>query len=115
MTEDILATGLAAALGAAIAQAAAHRIAERRQWKRLPRYVTGLTIINVAAAPVLYVALPLDIGALLYAILWLIGGASGLATWLAYEADRRSGPAISDADLDRYAEYIAGEHRAKAK
>lgn len=112
MTSHTIATALICAIAAGCAQAVAHQVAERRHWKPIPRYATGLTIINLAFAPVLAIALPIDLAALLYALLWLIGGAAGLFTWLSYEADRKvHTPLMSEHDLDRLADQIAGEHR----
>ena len=112
MTGTTIGIALIAAIAAGCAQAIAHQVAERRRWGRIPRYATGLTIINIAFAPVLTFALPLEAAAILYALLWLIGGVSGLATWLSYEADKKSLPnGNSLDDLDKWADAIAGEHR----
>jgi hypothetical protein len=110
MNSSVIGIALLSSIMAGALQAVMHQIAERRRWKRIPRYATGLTIINVAYAPVVFLALPVETAATLYGLLWLIGGASGLATWLAYDADTPK-PPLADYDLDRLADMIAGEHR----
>lgn len=103
--------GIIGAIAAALAQAVAHQIAERRQWPRIPRYVAGITIIALAFAPVLFSALPVEYAAVIYSLFWLIIGASGLATWMSYEADRQAVvPTPTRDDLEKWADAIAGEH-----
>ena len=92
---------------AAALQAVWHHIAERRHWRPIPRYVAGITTVAVAFAAPVFAALPLETAATLYGLLWLIIGMSGLATWLAYEAER---PSMAGVDLDRLAEQISAEH-----
>ncbi len=103
--------GIVCALCAGLAQALAHQVAAIHAWKRIPRYVAGITIIALAFAPVLFYALPTEVAAVLYGLFWLITGASGLATWISYEADktRRTNTPSRD-DLEKWANAIAGEH-----
>ena len=104
--------GIVAAITAGLAQAVAHQVAERYQWERIPRYVTGITIIALAFAPVMFSALSVEQAAVLYGLFWLIVGASGLSTWICYEVDKRPkpGPPFSRDDLEKWADAIAGEH-----
>ncbi len=104
--------GIVAAITAGLAQAVAHQIAARYDWPRVPRYVAGITIIAVAFAPVMFSALSVEQAAVLYGLFWLIVGASGLSTWICYEADKRpkAGPPLSRDDLEKWADAIAGEH-----
>lgn len=91
--------GVVSSIAAAGAQAVAHQIAQRHRWRRIPRYVTGISIIGAAYAPVIFSALPLDQAAILYGLFWLITGLSGLSTWLSYEADPKPpGGATPEAD-----------------
>ena len=111
MNSTIVGIGIVSAIAAAFAQAFAHQFAQHHHWKRIPRYVTGITIIAVAYAPILFFALPLETAAILYGLFWMITGFSGLATWISYEADPR--PVEIDMtrdDLEKWAEAIAGEH-----
>jgi predicted membrane channel-forming protein YqfA (hemolysin III family) len=108
---DTIFIGIICATAAAFAQAFAHQVAARHRWKRIPRYVTGISIIALAFAPILFSALPPELAAVLYGLFWLITGASGLATWISYEADKpRSAPSPSRDDLEKWANAIAGEH-----
>ena len=84
MNGSIIGIGIVGAIAAALAQATAHQVARRYHWKRIPRYVTGITIIALAFAPVVFFALPLEHAAVLYGLFWLITGLSGLATWICY-------------------------------
>lgn len=102
--------GIVAAIAAGLAQAVAHHYAERHDWPRIPRYVTGITIIALALAPVMFSALSVEHAAVLYGLFWLIVGASGLSTWICYEADKKLGPPLSRDDLEKWADAIAGEH-----
>lgn len=108
MDGTIVGIGIIGAIAAALAQSVAHQIARRNCWKRIPRYVTGITIIAVAYAPVVFFALPLEHAAVIYGLFWMITGASGLATWISYEADAR--PNVTRGDLEKWADAIAGEH-----
>lgn len=99
MTSNILVIGISGAFAAALAQAIAHQIAQRHRWRRIPRYVAGVTIIALAFAPVVFSALSLEYAAVIYGLLWLIIGASGLATWISYENDPKTKPGETpDAD-----------------
>lgn len=109
MTSTIIGIGFIGAIAAALAQAVAHQVAQRHNWKRIPRYVTGITIIAIAYAPVLFFALQLEHAAVLYGLFWLITGASGLATWISYESDAPAAQFSRD-DLEKFANAIAGEH-----
>ena len=109
MNSIIIGIGVIGAIAAALAQAVAHQVAQRHNWKRIPRYVTGITIIAVAYAPVVFFALALEYAAVIYGLFWLITGASGLATWISYEAEGGSDHPTRN-DLEKWADAIAGEH-----
>jgi hypothetical protein len=106
----VISIGIIGAIAAALAQAVAHQIASRYDWRRIPRYVTGITIIALAFAPVVFSALSVEQASVIYGLFWLITGASGLATWISYEADKKPAPALSRDDLEKWADAIAGEH-----
>jgi predicted membrane channel-forming protein YqfA (hemolysin III family) len=109
MDSSTIGIGIIGAIAAAFAQAIAHQVARHYRWRRIPRYVTGITIIALAFAPVLFFALPLGHAAVIYGLFWLIVGASGLATWISYEMDGAP-PAFTRTDLEKWADAIAGEH-----
>lgn len=104
--------GILGSIVAGLAQFIAHQIARRYHWRRIPRYVCGITIIALAYAPVVFSALTLEQAAVLYGLFWLITGASGLAAWIAYEMDAQGhGSAnLTQHDLEVWANAIAGEH-----
>ena len=111
MTSEAIAISVIAAIAAGASQAVAHHYAESKRWPAIPRYVCGLSIIFIAVGAVLFASLSLELAAMLYGLMWLIAGASGLATWLSYEADRARPHLMSEHDLDRMADEIAGKHR----
>lgn len=110
MNTTTVTIGIIGAIMAGLAQALAHQVAQHYHWKRIPRYVTGITIINAAFAPCVFYALPLEHAAIIYGLLWLVTGFSGLATWISYEFDPKPGGAVSRGDLEKWAEAIAAEH-----
>lgn len=103
----MLLAGVAAALGC---QAAHTRMRERTYLTPVPRYVTGvaLAIIPWSAAAMGALARPNTEAILVLAIgIWYVFGCAGFATWNAYEEDR---PRATEADAERLAAYLAGEH-----
>ena len=100
--------GIIGAIAAGLAQALAHQVAQHYHWARIPRYVTGVTIIAAAFAPVVFSALSLEYAAVIYGLFWLITGASGFATWVCYEMDAK--PKVTRDDLEKWADVIAAEH-----
>ena len=113
MTSEAIAISVIAAIAAGASQAVAHHYAESKRWPAIPRYVCGLSIIFIAVGAVLFASLSLELAAMLYGLMWLIAGASGLATWLSYEADRHKDAdhILSEYDLDHEAERILEKHR----
>jgi hypothetical protein len=98
--EIVIVIGCAAALAAGFAQAVAHQYAQRHRWRLVQRYVAGLTIINIAAAFPLFAALTIEQAVTLYGLLWLIGGVSGLATWICHESDPKDSPQGATPEAD---------------
>src|SRR4051812_34446628 len=109
MPSITISIGIIGAIMAALAQAIAHLVAEHHHWQRTPRYVTGITIIAAAFAPVIFSALTLEYAAVIYGLFWLIIGASGLTTWICYEIDAAN-VVPTRGDLEKWADAIAGEH-----
>jgi hypothetical protein len=111
MNSTTITIGVIGAIMAGLAQALAHQVAQHYHWRRIPRYVTGITIIAVAFAPVVFYALAIELAAIVYGLFWLITGASGLATWISYEADPKAHAGEFSRDsLEKWADAIAAEH-----
>ena len=81
-----LGIGILAAITAGLACVGAHKIARRRRWGYVPRYVTGIAIGLVALAFPLFCAMPPNDAVLAWGVTALIFVGEGLATWLAHDA-----------------------------
>ena len=107
ISQSIIGLAIVAAIMAAALQTVWHHVATRKRWRPIPRYVAGITTVAAAFAAPIFAALPVETAATLYGLLWLIIGASGLATWLAYEADP---PTPLVLDLESRVNAIIAEH-----
>lgn len=82
----------------------AHLLMDKRTYTTpVPRYGVGVAIA-LTWFSVAYVFEPSQDP---ITAIWYIFGASGVATWLAYEADKKM---PTEADVERLAGYIAAEH-----
>ncbi len=100
LTSEMFAAGMIAA----VCQAVAHLLMKRRTYiTPIPRYAVGVTLALVpwsAALAANRLQEPI-VG------VWFVFGASGFATWLAYELDKKQ---PTEADAERLASYLAAEH-----
>ena len=100
LTWPMFTLGLFAALG----QVAAHYAMKDRTYHTpIPRYAVGVAIA-LAAYSIAYAIDPRQdaiIGP------WFVFGCCGVATFLAYEADR---PAVTEADIEHFISHIEAEH-----
>ena len=85
---------------------------ERTYTTPIPRYAVGVALALVpwtgASACALIEPWEMtDAVIVVVAGVWYVFGLAGAATWLAYERDR---PSATEADAERLAAYLAGEH-----
>lgn len=89
---------------AAVLQCVAHWLMRARTYHTpIPRYGTGVAICLVGFT----LAYALDPRQHPVTAIWYMFGCSGVATWLAYEADKKM---PDESDLLKYAPLIAAEH-----
>lgn len=108
----LIAFMLAAGPLAGLLEYLAHaKMRQRTYLTPIPRYIVGVVLAGlpwtIAATAALWEVDHLTMLITLGAGFWYVFGWAGALTWLAYEQDR---PSVTPHDVERIANYIAGEH-----